>query len=171
MNKSLISILSVGILCASFVQLSKPKASKPTLTEPAKVFTQYCSSCHGEKIEAFVDRSWKHGTSKEEVVASISNGYLDLGMPAWKGVVDKKDINLLAEEITKYIGKVNEYKVSNKPTTIELVDLQGRSILKTIIKSGQSQEVVEMEKLSTGTYFIHAQQDDKQSVMKVMKIK
>ena len=117
MNKSLISILSVGVLCASFVQLSKPDASKPTLTEPAKVFTQYCSGCHGEKIEAFVDRSWKHGTTKEEVVASISNGYSDLGMPAWKGVVDKKDINLLAEEITKYIGKVNEYKVSNKPTS------------------------------------------------------
>ena len=117
MNKSLISILSVGILCASFVQLSKPDASKPTITEPAKVFTQYCSGCHGEKIEAFVDRSWKHGTTKEEVVASILNGYSDLGMPAWKGAVDKKDINLLAEEITKYIGKVNEYKVSNKPTS------------------------------------------------------
>ena len=61
--------------------------------------------------------------------------------------------------------------VSNKPTNIEIVDLQGRSMLKSIIKSGQNQEVIEMEKLPTGTYFIHAQQDDKQSVKKVMKIK
>ena len=61
--------------------------------------------------------------------------------------------------------------VSNKPTVIELVDLQGRSILKTVIKGGQSQEVIEMEKLQAGTYIIHAQQDDKQSVKKVMKIK
>lgn len=60
---------------------------------------------------------------------------------------------------------------SNKPTNIELVDLQGRSILKTIIKSGQIKEVIEMEKLPVGTYLIHAQQDDKQSVKKVMKIK
>lgn len=60
---------------------------------------------------------------------------------------------------------------SNKPTNVELIDLQGRSILKTIIKSGQNQEIIEMDKLPTGTYLIHAQQDDKQSVMKVMKIK
>ncbi len=117
MIKVIISISLLGILCANFVQLSKPTVSKPILIEPAKVFALYCSSCHGEKIEAFVDRSWKHGIEKEQIVASISNGYSDLGMPAWKGVVDEKDINLLADEITKYIGKVNEYKVSNKPTS------------------------------------------------------
>ena len=60
---------------------------------------------------------------------------------------------------------------SNKPTSIELVDLQGRLVLKSIIKSGQYQEVIEMDKLPAGTYLIHAQQDDKQSVKKVMKIK
>ena len=117
MNKVILLILLIGSLSASFVQISKPKAPKPAFTEPEKVFNQYCSSCHGEKIEAFVDRTWKHGTKKEDIVASINNGYLDLGMPAWKGVVEAKDINLLAEEITKYIGKVNEYKVSNKPTS------------------------------------------------------
>lgn len=117
MTKSIILISVFGILGASFVQLAKPTVPKPVLTEPEKVFNQYCSGCHGEKIEAFVDRSWKHGTGKEQVVASITNGYTDLGMPAWKGVVNAKDINLLADEITKYIGKVNEYKVSNKPTS------------------------------------------------------
>ena len=117
MKNSLIFISALGIICASFVQLSKPVHSKTTLTEPAKTFSQYCSSCHGEKIEAFVDRSWKHGTSKEQIVASITNGYLDLGMPAWKGVVKPQDINLLADEITKYIGKVAEYKVTSKPTS------------------------------------------------------
>ena len=127
MNKLILSIVLAGVLFASFIQLPNPKVSKITLTEPAKIFTQYCSSCHGEKIEAFVDRSWKHGTSKEEVAASITNGYLDLGMPAWKGIVDKKDITLLAEEITKYIGKVNEYKVSNKPTSNVFVSEIGRA--------------------------------------------
>ena len=61
--------------------------------------------------------------------------------------------------------------VSNKPTNIEVIDLQGRSILKTVIKSGQVKEIIEMDKLPIGTYLIHAQQDDKQSVKKVMKIK
>lgn len=61
--------------------------------------------------------------------------------------------------------------ISNKSTNVELVDFQGRSILKTIIRSGQNQEVIEMGKLPAGTYLIRAQQDDKQSVKKVMKIK
>lgn len=117
MKKSILFVSSLGILCASFIQLSKPSVSKPLVTEPEKVFNQYCSGCHGEKIEAFVDRSWKHGTSREQLISSINNGYSELGMPAWKGVVDEKDINLLADEITKYIGKVNDYKVSNKPTS------------------------------------------------------
>jgi hypothetical protein len=60
---------------------------------------------------------------------------------------------------------------SNKPTNIELVDLQGRSILKTIIKGGQNKEIIEMDTLPAGTYLIHAQQDDKQSMKKVTKIK
>lgn len=117
MIKSIVFISSLSILCASFVQVSKPIVSTSLVTKPEKVFSQYCSGCHGEKIEAFVDRSWKHGTTKQQVVASITNGYTDLGMPAWKGVVSAKDINLLADEITKYIGKVNDYKVSNKPTS------------------------------------------------------
>ena len=61
--------------------------------------------------------------------------------------------------------------VSSKPTNIDLIDSQGRIILRTIIKSGQSQEVVEMAKFPVGTYIINAQQDDRQSVKKVLKVK
>ncbi len=60
---------------------------------------------------------------------------------------------------------------SNKATTLEMVDLQGRSIIKTILKGGQTSEVIDMEKLPSGTYLIRAEQDDKQSVKKVLKIK
>jgi photosystem II stability/assembly factor-like uncharacterized protein len=60
---------------------------------------------------------------------------------------------------------------SNKATTIEMVDLKGNSIIKTILKNGQNQEVIDMEKLPAGTYLIRAEQDEKQSVKKIMKIK
>jgi photosystem II stability/assembly factor-like uncharacterized protein len=60
---------------------------------------------------------------------------------------------------------------SNKTTTVEMVDLQGHSIIKTILKGGQTSEVIDMQKLPAGTYLIHAEQDDKQSVKKVVKIK
>jgi hypothetical protein len=37
--------------------------------------------------------------------------------------------------------------------------------------AGQNQVVIDMEKLPAGTYLIHAMQDGKESVKKVVKIK
>lgn len=82
-----------------------------------KIYAQYCSSCHGEKVEAFVDRTWKYGSSKKELVASISNGYVDLGMPAWKSVISSKEIDNLADLILKNIETLEQYKVTTKPSS------------------------------------------------------
>jgi predicted secreted protein len=60
---------------------------------------------------------------------------------------------------------------SNKPTEVEMIDLQGKSVFKTLMKGGQTSEVINMEKLPAGTYVIHAQQDEKQTTKKVVKIK
>jgi hypothetical protein len=73
------------------------------IEEPAEVnYTKYCASCHGEKVEAFVDRKWKHGDKKSDILASITNGYPDAGMPTWKEVLTPKEIEKLADiEINK----------------------------------------------------------------------
>jgi photosystem II stability/assembly factor-like uncharacterized protein len=60
---------------------------------------------------------------------------------------------------------------SNKTTNVEMTDLRGGIIMKTIIKSGQTSETIELEKYPVGTYLIRAIQDEKQSVKKVIKIK
>jgi glucose/arabinose dehydrogenase len=82
-----------------------------------KIYTQYCASCHGEKIVAFVDRAWRHGKSKAEIVASITNGYAEKGMPQWKGIVDAKDVENLAELIVKNIEYTSQFKASSRPST------------------------------------------------------
>ena len=33
--------------------------------DPAANYKNYCSSCHGELMEAFVDRKWKYGSDKK----------------------------------------------------------------------------------------------------------
>jgi aldose sugar dehydrogenase len=117
MLKKLIPFSFLGcILYLNFVQKNNTVASAPD-TKTEKIYTQYCSSCHGEKVEAFVDRTWKHGKSKAEIVASITNGYVDLGMPTWKPIIEAKDIDKLADLIVKNIANVDQYKVSNKPTS------------------------------------------------------
>ncbi len=59
MSKKLIPLLLVsGILYLNFVQKDNPKKTLAPDPKTEKIYTQYCSSCHGEKVEAFVDRTW-----------------------------------------------------------------------------------------------------------------
>jgi len=60
---------------------------------------------------------------------------------------------------------------SNKTTNIEIRDALGKLVLKGNIKIGQTSEVINLENLSSGVYLIQAQQDEKQSVKKIVKIK
>ncbi len=82
-----------------------------------KNFTNYCSSCHGERVVAFVDRKWVHGNSKEEIIKSISNGYSDAGMPAWKEVLKPQEIEDLADLIVSKLGSVEQYQFEDKVTS------------------------------------------------------
>ena len=60
-------IMIVGLIATATLSImslnTAPK--KAVIDEPTeKIYTQYCASCHGEKVEAFVDRVWKHGKTK-----------------------------------------------------------------------------------------------------------
>lgn len=60
---------------------------------------------------------------------------------------------------------------SNKTTTVEVRNSQGNVLSKSTIKSGQTSETISLEHLSTGVYLIQVQQDEQQSVKKIVKIK
>ncbi|MEY4610708.1 MAG: hypothetical protein RL246_1027 [Bacteroidota bacterium] len=111
----LFEVLILGV--GSLISWTNP-AKKPLVDEPTeKIYTQYCASCHGEKVEAFVDRKWKHGNTKAELIASISNGYSEMGMPTWKETLSKKDIEKLADLIVENLAGVEQYKFANKPSS------------------------------------------------------
>jgi glucose/arabinose dehydrogenase/cytochrome c5 len=71
----------------------------------AGIYQQLCASCHGEKLQGtatakgFVNTKFLHGSDKKSIVASITNGITDKGMPAWNGAISSKDINKLADFI------------------------------------------------------------------------
>lgn len=73
------------------------------------IYDRYCSSCHGEKVEAFVDRKWKHGNTKAEIMTSISEGYIDNGMPIWRSTIQPEEIEKLADLIVTSLSTVNQY--------------------------------------------------------------
>ena len=89
-----------------FVRDSVPEA---VLAQAQTNFETYCTGCHGQQMQAFVDREWKHGNAKEELVASITNGYSGPGMPSFKATFSKEEIEGLATYILTGIERVDEY--------------------------------------------------------------
>jgi len=105
-----ISLLLTGLaICMAFLQFKNAENHQAALDDPRKIYTEKCASCHGEKVEAFVDRKWKHGTSKAELVKSIKEGYTDFGMPAWGEIIPDKDVQGLADLIVESLKTVSQY--------------------------------------------------------------
>jgi len=57
-------------------------------TDYTAIFKQNCAVCHGERLEGAAQGTpligeLKHGDSAAEIANSISNGFIDKGMPAW----------------------------------------------------------------------------------------
>ena len=108
MQKRIILFALLSISAVSIMSLRKSPAKQVAIDGPAeKTYTQYCASCHGEKVEAFVDRQWKHGNKKEQIIASITGGYPELGMPTWKEVLTAQEIEKLADLIVEKIGRAH----------------------------------------------------------------
>lgn len=108
---------------------------KPAAKTARENYQQYCSSCHGEKVEAFVDRKWKHGNAKSDLMASITNGYPDLGMPTWKAVLSEKETSDMADLILVSLKDVDKYKFASKPTS-NVFPSEGQTVKLDTVASG-----------------------------------
>lgn len=85
--------------------------------EPATNYKNYCSGCHGEKMDMFVDRNWKFGNKKEDIFKSVKFGHADEGMPAFAAAMTDKEINGLADYILTGIKNVNKFTSNDRPVS------------------------------------------------------
>jgi len=65
-----------------------------------QLYQQHCASCHGPNLEggsgsSFLDDEWKHGATDADLARSISNGFPELGMVPWKGILTDEQIRSL----------------------------------------------------------------------------
>lgn len=66
----------------------------------AKIYENYCATCHGEKLDgglggSLVDDTWIHGSSDEAIARSIREGNLANGMPGWANVMSEEEIRAM----------------------------------------------------------------------------
>jgi len=79
----------------------------------AQNYLQYCAGCHGFKLEKFEQKDWMFGNSNDDLIESITNGRIDIGMPAFKNTFTEEEIVALAEYVKKGIPE----ELSDEPAT------------------------------------------------------
>jgi cytochrome c oxidase cbb3-type subunit 3 len=66
------------------------------------IYVNYCSACHGQKLEggrapSLLEGKWKYGESKKAINKSISEGIPGTTMMAWKNMLTDKQIDLVVD--------------------------------------------------------------------------
>lgn len=84
--------------------------SPSSISNGEAVFKSNCVACHGENGQGVVgpnltDDFWLHGGRPEAVLASVTHGYPDKGMPAWKPVLGEEKVRLAAAYVLSLRGR------------------------------------------------------------------
>ncbi len=112
---------------------------KPNYERAEEIFKTTCSSCHGEQMQAFVDRKWKFGKSEDEIYNTIKNGVDSLGMPTFGATYTEEEIRELAQYITDGIKNVDQYKFEDVALTSDTFRTKAFSFhLDTILSGSDS---------------------------------
>ena len=80
----------------------KTKASvlQEDIGDAEKHYGNYCASCHGKQVKAFVDREkWVYGSTRSEMFDVVKNGAEADGMPAYGEVISDQQVYELVDYI------------------------------------------------------------------------
>ena len=99
-------------------------------------YKEYCASCHGEKLETFVDRQWIYGNSWNEVYKAIKVGYPDDGMPAYDTAFTDKEISDLVDYILGGIESVTSESFKETPALTGVIQTEDLSFRLDTLVSG-----------------------------------
>ncbi len=99
-----------------------------SLAVAQKNYVNYCAGCHGEKMDAFVDRKWKHGNSNEAIFTSIKKGIKKDGMPSYKKIFSAAEINGLVAYIQDGIANREKYDFKDDKLTTNIVQTEDYTI-------------------------------------------
>jgi glucose/arabinose dehydrogenase len=90
-------------------------SENPQFAAAAETYKNICASCHGQKVEAFVDRKWLHGDSRDSLIKSITYGFPNTEMLAFGQTMTTEQIAGLADYILHTIEEAKRYKFDSKP--------------------------------------------------------
>ncbi len=90
-------------------------SANPRLAAAAEKYKTICASCHGQKVEMFVDRRWLHGNQRDSLIKSITYAFPGKEMPVFGEVFKPNEISDLADYILNAIEDGKKYRFNEKP--------------------------------------------------------
>ncbi len=140
MRKTILTLGSLAIIVlVSSLTSPHNKAGSTLLSDTlnlAKTYAAYCGGCHGEKMEAYIDRKWLHGNTRNDLFKAIKDGYPDEGMPAFKDAFSDEQIYQLTDYMLDGIKKLKEY------------DFQGTARRENLFKSASG--ILKLDTITSG---------------------
>ena len=107
-------------LSAAVTPVQKP--APITRAQAVVLFNTHCQICHGAggtgsplmAGSAFVGRKWKHGTTPQAIVNTITNGVPQTAMLPFKGRLSPEEIAALAALVRSYDKRLKPVPAKKK---------------------------------------------------------
>ena len=117
-------LLAATLLSASSASAQQEAVAYSGVTASRLAFQENCAVCHGENLEGAAQGTslrgdLVHGEAMADVVASISTGYVDTGMPSWDDIFSPVEIQGLAMYVLETRANVG-YVTSNYDAPLEI---------------------------------------------------
>ncbi|MEP7268296.1 MAG: PQQ-dependent sugar dehydrogenase, partial [Saprospiraceae bacterium] len=125
------------IIAVSFIHC-KTKETAPVEEPSANAvsnFKQFCTPCHGDDGDVFVDRTFRHGDSKDSLISSIAMGHVDSDMVSFKNKMSETEIAALADYLGQAIVRRKTYDFTDSITS-NVFHHQSMSVKLDTIASG-----------------------------------
>ncbi len=94
-------------------QCNRGTSAEQLLARSKKHYQKECASCHGTDVATFVQKPWKYGNSRLDLIKSIKTGVPDVPQHSFAGRLNDNQILQLANYLLQNMTEQKESRIQN----------------------------------------------------------